>query len=43
VWISPHISGLTTVPGAAAGFLEVLNDLEAGRVPRLVVDLEKGY
>jgi phosphoglycerate dehydrogenase-like enzyme len=43
VTISPHISGLTTVPGAAAGFLEVLGDLEAGREPRLRVDLRKGY
>lgn len=43
VTISPHISGLTTVPGAAAGFLEVLEDLERGRVPRLRVDLGKGY
>ena len=43
VTISPHISGLTTVPGAAAGFLEVLGDLEAGREPRLRVDLGKGY
>jgi phosphoglycerate dehydrogenase-like enzyme len=43
VTISPHISGLTTVPGAAAGFLEVLGDLEAGREPRLRVDLAKGY
>jgi D-2-hydroxyacid dehydrogenase (NADP+) len=43
VTISPHISGLTTVPGAAAGFLEVLADLETGRVPRLRVELERGY
>ena len=43
VTVSPHISGLTTVPGAAAGFLEVLGDLEAGRIPRLKVDLGKGY
>lgn len=43
VTISPHISGLTTVPGAAAGFLEVLDDLEAGRESRLRVDLGKGY
>ena len=43
VTISPHISGLTTVPGAAAGFLEVLADLEAGRVSRLRVDPGKGY
>ena len=43
VTVSPHISGLTTVPGAAAGFLEVLKDLEEGRTPRLKVDLAKGY
>ncbi|HEX7024212.1 MAG TPA: NAD(P)-dependent oxidoreductase, partial [Gemmatimonadales bacterium] len=43
VTISPHISGLTTVPGAAAGFLEVLGDLEAGRTPRLEVEVGRGY
>jgi phosphoglycerate dehydrogenase-like enzyme len=43
VTISPHISGLTTVPGAAAGFLEALADIEAGREPRLKVDVGRGY
>jgi phosphoglycerate dehydrogenase-like enzyme len=43
VTISPHISGLTTVPGAAAGFLEVLGDLEAGMTPRLEVEVGRGY
>jgi D-2-hydroxyacid dehydrogenase (NADP+) len=43
VTISPHISGLTTIPGAAAGFLEVLGDLEAGRLPRLAVERSRGY
>ncbi len=43
VSISPHISGLTTVPGAAAGFLEALADIEAGREPRLKVDVGRGY
>jgi phosphoglycerate dehydrogenase-like enzyme len=43
VTISPHISGLTTVPGAAAGFLACLADLEAGRRPALAVDSSRGY
>lgn len=43
VTISPHISGLTTVPGAAAGFLEALTDIEAGRRPGLAVEVGRGY
>jgi glyoxylate/hydroxypyruvate reductase A len=43
VTISPHVSGLTTIPGAGQGFLECLGDVEAGKVPALAVPLEKGY
>lgn len=43
VMISPHISGLTTIPGAAAGFLACLADVEAGRRPALAVDPVRGY
>lgn len=44
VMVSPHISGLTTVEGAAHGFLECAADLDAGRLPtRWVVDRTRGY
>ncbi len=43
VTISPHVSGLTTIPGAGEGFLECLTDVEAGRKPRLAVELSLGY
>jgi phosphoglycerate dehydrogenase-like enzyme len=43
VTISPHISGLTTIPGAGEGFLAALADVEAGRVPSLAVPPERGY
>jgi D-2-hydroxyacid dehydrogenase (NADP+) len=43
VTISPHISGLTTIPGAAEGFLQCLADVEAGRIPSLAVDPQQGY
>ncbi len=43
VIVSPHISGLTTAEGAAAGFLECLADLEAGRLPKWAVDRARGY
>ena len=43
VIISPHISGLTTIEGAADGFLECLAELEAGRLPRWAVDRARGY
>jgi D-2-hydroxyacid dehydrogenase (NADP+) len=43
VTISPHISGLTTIPGAGAGFLQCLDDVEAGRRPALAVDPRQGY
>ena len=43
VFITPHIAGLTTIEGAAAGFLECLADLERGVLPRWVVDPAEGY
>jgi len=43
VTISPHISGLTTIPGAGDGFLACLAEVEAGRVPALAVDPRRGY
>jgi phosphoglycerate dehydrogenase-like enzyme len=43
VMISPHISGLTTIPGAGEGFLTCLAELEAGRRPSLAVDPAQGY
>lgn len=43
VMVSPHISGSTTIAGAVSGFLECLDDLEAGRLPRWTVDRTRGY
>ncbi len=43
VMISPHVSGLTTLVGAAGGFLECLTIFERGDVPKWVVDRERGY
>ena len=43
VLVSPHISGLTTIDGAAHGFLECLASLERGELPTWVVDRERGY
>jgi phosphoglycerate dehydrogenase-like enzyme len=43
VTISPHVSGLTTIPGAGQGFLECLAEVEAGRKPALAVELARGY
>jgi phosphoglycerate dehydrogenase-like enzyme len=43
VLISPHMSGLTTVEGAAGGFLECLEALERGEVPRWAIDRGRGY
>lgn len=43
VMISPHVSGLTTINGAAHGFLECLQSLERGELPKWVVDRERGY
>lgn len=43
VMISPHISGLTTIDGAASGFLECVESLERGEWPRWTVDRARGY
>ena len=43
VTVSPHISGLTTIPGAGDGFLSSLEAVEAGHRPALAVDLTRGY
>lgn len=43
VLVSPHISGLTTVDGAADGFLECVESLERGVWPKWVVDRARGY
>jgi phosphoglycerate dehydrogenase-like enzyme len=43
VVISPHISGLTTVEGAAVGFLHALEALERGERPDTAVDVSRGY
>lgn len=43
VLVSPHISGLTTIDGAADGFLECVESLERGVLPRWTVDRARGY
>lgn len=43
VMISPHISGLTTVEGAAKGFFECLEALEKGERTKWEVDRAKQY
>lgn len=43
VMISPHISGLTTVEGAAAGFLECLAAFEKGEPTKWEVDRTRQY
>lgn len=43
VMISPHISGLTTIDGAADGFLECAASLERGEWPTWTVDRARGY
>ncbi len=43
VMISPHIAGVTSIPGAVDGFLSALGALEAGRMPERVVDVGEGY
>lgn len=43
VMVSPHISGLTTNEGVVSGFLECLDDIEAGRTSRWTVDRAQGY
>lgn len=43
VLLSPHVAGVTTAEGAAAGFLECLEALERGERPRWAVDPGRGY
>ncbi|MCU0634747.1 MAG: D-2-hydroxyacid dehydrogenase [Gemmatimonadaceae bacterium] len=43
VIVSPHISGLTTVEGTVAGFLECLASIEGGATPRWTVDRDRQY
>lgn len=43
VAVSPHISGLTSVEGATAGFLHALEALERGERPDTAVDVSRGY
>lgn len=43
ITISPHISGLTTIPGAGNGFLASLAEVELGRRPALAVSRGLGY
>ncbi len=43
VYLTPHIAGLTTLEGAAAGFLECMATIERGERPRWVVDQALGY
>ena len=43
VYLTPHISGLTTVEGAALGFLECLAAFERGESTPWLVDRERGY
>ena len=43
VLVSPHISGVTSVEGATAGFLHALEALEHGRRPDTAVDVKRGY
>lgn len=43
VMISPHMSGPTTVEGAGAGFVECLEALQGGVVPKWRVNRSTGY
>jgi phosphoglycerate dehydrogenase-like enzyme len=43
VMVSPHISGLTTIEGASAGFLECLAAFERGEKTRWLVDRARQY
>jgi phosphoglycerate dehydrogenase-like enzyme len=43
VIIAPHLAGFTTVAGAGAGFLRVIEALERGELPGLAVDPARGY
>lgn len=43
VMVSPHVAGLTTIPGAAESFLDVLASIERGVRPAEAVDRTRGY
>lgn len=43
VMISPHISGLTSTAGVVNGFVECLEQLENGVLPKWAIDRERGY
>jgi phosphoglycerate dehydrogenase-like enzyme len=43
VWVSPHLSGPTTVDATVAGFLDCVAALERGEMPALVVDRDREY
>jgi phosphoglycerate dehydrogenase-like enzyme len=43
VLITPHISGVTSVEGATAGFLQAREALERGERPDTAVDVRRGY
>jgi glyoxylate/hydroxypyruvate reductase len=43
VMVSPHISGLTTVEGAVAGFLACVEALEREQIPARTVNRTRGY
>lgn len=43
VFITPHIASLTTADSACQVIRDGIEDLQAGRMPDTVVDLEQGY
>jgi phosphoglycerate dehydrogenase-like enzyme len=43
VLVSPHVAGLTTIPGAGDSFLESLASIERGERPIGLVDHSRGY
>lgn len=43
ILLSPHIAGVTTVEGAADGFIETLDALDRGALPPRPVDPDTGY
>ena len=43
VIVSPHISGLTTIDGAVAGFVECLTAFERGESSKWIVDRNQQY
>jgi phosphoglycerate dehydrogenase-like enzyme len=43
VMVSPHVAGLTTIPGAGDSFLASLASIERGDSPPGLVDRQRGY